>query len=249
MKKKKNYEIPTIHVVHVETTAMLESSAESLPAHLPGCSSDDPAQLKRLLPLICSYNDLEPDIKVNLKKGDAVVYNFRVVEWFGGIPYDLLVTTSNFGDDRYLCDYTVLPRFGNTILIYYNIYDEILVLLRQIRLKENGVYTYKFSNEVKKKVPTLVKLFANLEKAKKAQYGIPYIEFIDDEKKYTILAVGIKADTINSCEDINKIHLALFKVFLKVLEECNKAGILDQSKVQLAKNLVRIGLAAHHISN
>ena len=152
-------------------------------------------------------------------------------------------------DNRYCCDYTFCPKFGNTIMIYYNIYDEILFLLRQIRKKENGVYTYKFSDEVKRKVPTLVKLFANLEKTKKAQYGIPYIDFIDEKKQYTLLAVAIKADSINSSKDMDKIHIALFKIFAQIVEECDKAGFLEQTRKQMTRNLIRIEMAAYRISN
>lgn len=245
---KKIYKTPHISVIEAEVTPMLETSADTLPSHLPGCTDNEPAQLKRLLPFLCQYNELETDIKINLKKGGKIVYNFRTVELFG-VPFDVVIGTSMLDDNRYCCDYTFCPKFGNTIMIYYNIYDEILFLLRQIREKKNGVYTYKFSNEVKRKVPTLVKLFANLEKTKKAQYGMPYIDFIDEKKQYTLLAVAIKADSINSSKDMDKIHIALFKIFAQIVEECDKAGFLEQTRKQMTRNLIRIGMAAYRISN
>lgn len=78
---------------------------------------------------------------------------------------------------------------------------------------------------------------------------MPYIDFIDEKKQYTLLAVAIKADSINSSKDMDKIHIALFKIFAQIVEECDKAGFLEQTRKQMTRNLIRIGMAAYRISN
>lgn len=243
---KKKYKHPSIEILQTDSIAILSSSSDLNISNVQGCSPEDPAELKKLLPFICTYNDLENDIKINLKKGEKFTYNFRTIVFYN-IPFDVIVCTQHY-EDQYCCDYTFIPKHGSFFLIYYNIYNQLEFILRQIREKRNGIYFYHFSKEIKDKIPTLVKLFDNLELAKKGRCGMPYIDFLDEEAKYPLLAIGIKQNEINSPDDTSKFHIALYKILIQLTEECNKAGFLDQSKKQLVNNLMKILLMAHRLN-
>ena len=130
----------------------------------------------------------------------------------------------------------------------YNIYDILELFLQQIRHKNNGVYQYDLSPEVRKKMPTFCKLMANGEKNELSpNYGLPMITFLDDECKYPLLAAGFKYDDDINDDTFDKIHESLFKILEQINIEANEAGILDQSIKQMMKNGLKLFLFARHL--
>lgn len=244
--KKSCYISPTMTIVQSTGYSILAGSAQALPEVLPGCTEDTATPIKRLLPIIVQYDDLEPDIKVNLRKGNLAL-NYRTIKFFDFIEYLIVITTMRGEDGTCSCDYTM---FGsNRFMIFYNIYDLIELFLVQIREKVDGVYKYHFSKEVIQKMPTLCKLFANAEKSDKQPHsdGLPMISFLDAEKKYPLLCAWFKEDTLQKQGDMDKLHIALFKILNQIVSESNNAGILNQSKKTMVKNILKLLCLAHHI--
>lgn len=218
-----------------------------------GITEETALPLGDILPLICSYDKLDEDIKYNLENNPNAkfVYNYRTMESPYGIPYSVIISTSKMGNNEYSCDYTLLGMTDERFMIFYNIYEflEVEFFLRQIRVKENGKYIYKQSDEVKQKLPTFCKLINNAIKVdKEYTYGLPFISFLDAEQKMPLLATWIHVSDLKKEGDMDKFHIAMWKILSQLTDEMQKAGILNQSKKALVQNLVRIGLLYNRLT-
>ena len=215
---------------------------------LPGMTEDNPAPFRKLIPLICEYEDLEEDIKENLKDKD-IAYNYRVFP-LGPIQYPVVVRTERHSEDRncFLCDYTQIMSVG--IVVYYNIFDLFDTLWHQIRVKNGPSYDYVLSAEVRKKLPTLVTLFNNAGINEENPHSkLPFITFIDEEKKYPLLCACFFNEDIEKEGAMDYIHLSLFKVLSRLKEEVESAGLLSQTKRKLFLSALRIASMASRLSS
>lgn len=219
-----------------------------------GSSEETAIPLNEILPLVCPYNKLDEDIKYNFEQnpGAERVFNFRILKFQDGIglEYPVVIHTSKSNDGEYCCDYTMFSEIGHRFMIFYNIYEfmDVELFLRQIRVKENGKYVYKQSDEVKKKIPTFCKLINNAAKVdKELAYGLPFITFMDAEQKVPLMAAWFHESSLEKDGDMDKLHIAMWKILFQMLDEMQKGGVLDQTKEKLCKNFVRIGLMLNRI--
>ena len=210
-----------------------------------GATEETAKPLGEVLPLICPYERLDEDIKWNLEQNpDAkFVYNYRTIT-FPPITYPTVISTSSSDEGDYFCDYAMVSEIGHRIMIFYNIYEfmDVELFLRQIRVKKDGVYQYIQSPEVKAKFPTFCKLYNNALKVdKELLYDLPFITTLDAERKVLLLAVWVHESSLDKMGDMDKYHIALWKIVAQLLEELQKCGILDQTKEKLVKTFYRIG--------
>ena len=212
-----------------------------------GCTEETAIPIKRLLPLIVSYDRLEPDIKINLGRaikhnGMKSVTNYRTYHEdlpFGLGDYLVGVDTTMEDNSNNMCVCTYVFMMNTRLVVMYNLYDILENLLLQIREKTNNGYEYHISKEVLHKVPTFCSLYKQADNADK-----PMITFMEDERKYPILAKSYTYDFFEkNIKDINIVHKALFKIVSKLIDEVQNAGFLTQSKMTLLKNVLRIGRA------
>ena len=225
------------------------STADSQPmdaaTRSAGATEETAKPLGEILPLICPYERLDEDIKWNLEQNpDAkFVYNFRTIN-LPPITYQTIISTSSSDEGDYFCDYTMISHIGHRFMIFYNIYEfmDVEIFLRQIRVKKDGVYQYIQSPEVKAKFPTFCKLYNNAHRVdKELLYDLPFLTTLDAERKILLLAVWVNESSLDKMGDLDKYHIALWKVLGQLLEELRKGGILDQTKENLVKNFFRIG--------
>ncbi len=207
---------------------------------LAGTTEDTATPLKRMLPLFCRLEDLEPDIKYNLEHaGSDRVFNFRTLRC-GTVEY--LVTTSTSIDrntGECMVDYTMV--LSSSFGIFYNLYELLELFLRQIREKKGGIYDYHLSKEVRQKMPVFCKLLDNARKNdENLTYGLPFITFLDQERKYPLLCAYFEETAISKEGDMDKLHISLVKIVVSLVAEVNKAGLLDQSKKTLVNNGLRM---------
>lgn len=217
-----------------------------------GTTEETAQPLGEILPLICPYQRLDEDIKYNLEQNpDAkFVYNYRTVE-FPMLTYPAVVSTSPGDDGECMCDYMLISPTGNRFMIFYNIYEfmDVEYFLSQIRVKENGVYEYKQTAEVKQRCPTFCKLYNNARKVdKELVYDLPFLTTMDAERKVLLLAVWLQDSSLEKQGDLDKYHIALWKILAQMLEEMQKSGMLNQTKKALVKNFFRMGLMINRLS-
>ncbi len=210
-----------------------------------GATEETAIPLGEILPLICPYERLDEDIKWNLEQNpDAkFVYNFRTIN-LPPITYPTIISTSSSDEGDYFCDYTMISHIGHRFMIFYNIYEfmDVEIFLRQIRVKKDGVYQYIQSPEVKAKFPTFCKLYNNAHRVdKELLYDLPFLTTLDAERKILLLAVWVDESSLDKMGDLDKYHIAMWKVLDQLLEELQKGGILDQTKENLVKTFFRIG--------
>lgn len=207
---------------------------------LAGTTEDTATPLKRVLPLFCTYDDLELDIKYNLDHTDSNrVYNYRTYK-MGIIEYEIIVST-NIDRETNFCmvDYTMIT--SSSFAIFYNLYETLDFLLPQIREKRDGVFIYHTTKEVRQKVPTFCVLLSNAEKNdKKPTYGLPFISFLDVERKYPLLYAFFNDEALKKEGDMDKLHISLLKIVLQLATEVSKADILTQTKKTMFKNLTKM---------
>lgn len=241
------YSSPRTKVVKCVINSILAGSTQTMPKTLPGCTKETAFPLNHLLPFFVQYDDLETDIKENLKKGKMAV-NYRKITLLDVMEYLVVITTMKGEDKICTCDYTMIGP--STFTIFYNIYDLLESFLVQIREKVDGVYKYHFSKEVLQKMPTFCKLFANAEKSENQLQtdGLPMISFLDSEKKYPLLCAWFKEDVLQKEGDMDKLHIALFKLLTQIISESSNVGILNQSKETMVRNALKLLCLAHNIS-
>lgn len=236
----KPYTPPRCQIIVLSSFSLLAASGVN--PNL-GLTEGSPAPLKRLHPLFVKYDDLEDDIKTNLKDGNYAI-NYRSLEMMG-IDYSFLVGTYKGEDDLCSCFYCQLMNYAGYIM-YYNIYDILEFFLIQIRQKEDGVYHYQLSQEVRKKMPTFCKLLANANhNDKNPTYGLPMITFLDAESKYTLLTCLFKYENIND-DTFDKIHASFFKILEQLTKEMDEAGFLNQSYAKVLKKCLKTLFIARH---
>jgi hypothetical protein len=241
----KQYVRPTSEIYEAFSRSFMETSNEQ-PGHMLGLTLEEPAPLKRLHPIFVRYEDLEPDIKVNLKRSSYAI-NYRMLEMLG-IEYPFVIGTYKGKEDDICTCFYVQFFYNSGYVVYYNIYDLLETFLQQIRQKKDGEYHYNLTLEVRKKMPTFCKLLSNSGKNfKKPQYGLPMITFLDAESKYTLLAAGFNNDDDINEKTFETIHESLFTILNQLIKESNEAGILNQSIKQLAKNGLKLLLFARHL--
>lgn len=241
----KQYVRPTSEIYEACFHSFMEASNEQ-PEHMLGLTLEEPAPLKRLIPIFVRYEELEPDIKENLKKG-AYAINYRKLEMLG-FEYPFVIGTYKGEEDDICTCFYVQTFYYSGYVVYYNIYDLLETFLQQIRQKKDGEYHYNLTPEVREKMPTFCKLLSNSGKnSKKPQYGLPMITFLDDESKYTLLAAGFSYDDDINEKTFETIHESLFTILDQLIKEANEAGILNQSIKQLAINGLKLLLFARHL--
>lgn len=240
---KKKYSHPICEVFPIEANNILASSG----SNQLGRTENEPAPLKRLLPLFVKYEELESDIKMNLQHNDYAT-NYRKLQLWGKIEYLFIVGTYK-GEDTCVCFYCQMLHYVGW-LMYYNIYELLEPFLMQIRKKENGVYQYYLSPEVRRKMPTFCKLMENARiNDRKLTYGLPMIAFLDAEQKYTLLSAGFKySDNVNE-NTFDKIHESFLTILTQLTQEADKAGVLNQTYKTLAKIGLKTLLYARHFFN
>ncbi|MBR5899758.1 MAG: hypothetical protein IKZ14_09880 [Muribaculaceae bacterium] len=217
-----------------------------------GTTEDTALPLGKVLPFICSYKQLDDDIKYNFEKNpyDSRSINYRTLNT-GVLEYPVFLYTTKGNDGEYSCDYTLFSPIGGRFMIFFNIYDliEDLLFLQQIRVKKNGVYEYRQTSEAKQKVPTFFKLMNNAAKVdKELVYGLPFLSFLDAEQKYPLLAVWFHESSLEKEGDMDKMHIALWKILQQLIEEMQNSGILTETKNKLVKNIMKIGFMLNRIS-
>lgn len=210
-----------------------------------GCTEETAIPLKRLLPFVVRYDDLEPDIKINLSRaskhnGMKSVTNYRTMHQdlpmgLGDYLIGVDTTMEDGCDDMCVCTYVMM--MNARLVVMYNLYDILEKFLIQIREKTHDGYVYHINKEVVQKMPTFCALYKQSENPDKLM-----ITFIDDEKKYPILAQSYTYEFFESrIKDINIVHKAMFKKVDTLITEVQNTGLLNQSKMTLLKNVIRIG--------
>jgi len=238
---------PNLKIIVCEATCQITASESFIEDDDTGRTENNPSQLKRILPVIVRYNDLEPDIKKNLegKKEKEIVYNFRYHPYFNSFQREFIISTYKLNDTYCSCDYTQV--LGNGIIVYYNIYELIRPVLVQIRTKYSNKYEYDLSKKTRTKLPYLCKLFDNAKKNEiKPTYGLPFITFLDSECKYSLLCVVYKTDSIKDAKTISKLHEILTDILFKLQQEADEAGILDpisKKEFFVGYNLIKFSLS------
>lgn len=211
-----------------------------------GCTEETAIPLQRLLPLVVRYDDLEPDIKINLsraskKNGMKSVTNYRTMHEdlpMGLGDYMIGVDTTMEDNSDGICVCTYVMMMHSRFVVMYNLYDILEKFLMQIREKTSEGYVYHIDNkEVVQKMPTFCALYKQASNPDKLM-----ITFIDNEKKYPILAQSYTYEFFESkIKDMNIVHKAMFKIVDKLTTEVQNTGLLNQSKMTLLKNVLRIG--------
>ena len=217
----------------------LPNEDTSLFEHMPS----NPKYLKRLLPLLCGYNDLDSDMKQVIRK-----FRFaRVIRRFDilNIPYYVIAEIEQVNDDEFITTYIFLGNSGKYILIAINVENIIDSLVRQIREKSNEGYKYHLSKEVRKKLPVFSKLMDN---AKKQKESIPYLSTIDSKNEHLLLMAFFNEESIENQKGIWVLQESILKIAIKLAEEVDKAGLLNQSKATLIKRVLRISLLANRLN-
>jgi len=239
---KKKYSHPECKIFPIEINDIIASSGYSD----SGTTEDNPAPLKRLLPIFVKYDELESDIQMNLQHNNYAI-NYRKIQMLG-IEYQFIVGTYK-EEDTCVCFYCQMLHHTG-YLMYYNVYEIIEPFLMQIRQKVNGVYQYHLSSEVRKKMPTFCKLMENAKiNDKKPTYGLPMITFLDAEQKYALLSAGFKyGENINDTS-FDKIHESFFTILTQLTQEATNAGVLNQTYKTLAQTGIKILLYARHFFN
>ena len=242
------YLSPTCRSIKIEIEPSFAASTQDV-SDMKGMTADNPDRLRRLLPIFTHYDELEPDIKENLKKQNPT-FNYRMQNIMG-LDYDFMVQT--YRDETDLCTCIYYQTLANVeemkrYYVHYNIYDVLELFLVQIRHKEDGVYEYDLSPEVRQKMPTFCKLLSNAYKSfKDPQYGLPVITFLDSEQKYPLLSACFVYDEANVEDMLMKIHESFFRILEQLSEEMTKAGLLDQSRKQLFRNGLRLFSLVRHL--
>ena len=71
---------------------------------------------------------------------------------------------------------------------------------------------------------------------------------MDAERKVLLLAVWLQDSSLEKQGDLDKYHIALWKILAQMLEEMQKSGMLNQTKKALVKNFFRMGLMINRLS-
>ena len=252
----KKYVAPSIDLIEIDDIDIICTSSEvvcpkySDSVKLPNEDvalfdniPDNPKRLKRLLPLFSAYNDLEPDMKQEIKKY-RIARVVRRIDFYN-IPYCVIAEVEQVSDEDFLVTYMFLGNSGQNILLAINVEDIVEFLVRQIREKTDEGYIYHLSKEVRKKLPVFSKLMDNAEFQKES---VPYLSTIDEKKEHLLLMAYFNEESIDNQEGIWVLQESLLKIAIKLTEEINKAGILNQSKLNLLKNFIKASLIANRLN-
>lgn len=87
-----------------------------------------------------------------------------------------------------------------------------------------------------------------MDNAESQKESVPYLSTIDEKKEHLLLMAYFNEESIDNQEGIWVLQESLLKIAIKLTEEINKAGILNQSKLNLLKNFIKASLIANRLN-